>query len=124
VLELWDDSPPNEEDRVIRVFVAQHPTEAHLLKGLLESQGIPSEIRGEALFGSRGEIPFMEALPEIWVLNDGQAAEAVEFLRARRADPTLVVDPAQFWRCSKCGESVEPQFTECWQCGAVRSDPS
>ena len=49
-----------------RVFVAQHPAEAHLLKGLLESNGIPSEVRGEALFGVRGEIPFTEAFPEIW----------------------------------------------------------
>ena len=107
---------------MIRVFVAQHPAEAHLLKGLLESRGIPSEIRGEALFGSRGEIPFMEALPEVWVLNDGQAAEAVEFLRARSADPTAAVDPAAFWRCAKCGESVEAQFTECWQCGTPRNN--
>jgi hypothetical protein len=109
---------------VTRVFVAQHPTEAHFLKGLLESQGISSEVRGEALFGSRGEIPFMEALPEIWVLNDGQVKEAVEILRAQRADSTAVIDPVQFWHCTKCGESVEPQFTACWQCGTGRSNPS
>jgi len=55
---------------MIRVFTAQHPTQAHLMKGVLESRGIPSEVRGEDLFGARGEIPVWEALPEIWVNDD------------------------------------------------------
>ncbi|WP_262964145.1 superinfection immunity protein [Methylobacter psychrophilus] len=24
------------------------------------------------------------------------------------------------WKCNKCGESSEGQFSECWQCGASR----
>lgn len=34
-----------------QVFVAQHPTEAHFVKGLLEADGIPAEMHGEGLFG-------------------------------------------------------------------------
>lgn len=104
-----------------KVFVAQHPTEAHLLKGVLESRGILSEIRGEALFGARGEIPFTEALPEIWVLNDDQVSEALQVLRSRSAETS---DVGQSWRCSNCGETVEPQFTVCWRCNADKPDPS
>jgi len=47
-----------------KVYIAKHPTEAHLIKGLLESYSISCEVRGEVL---------------------------------------------------------EPQFTECWNCGTERS---
>jgi hypothetical protein len=23
------------------------------------------------------------------------------------------------WTCSDCGEQLEPQFTQCWRCGAA-----
>ena len=107
----------------MKVFVAQHPTEAHFLKGLLESNGIPSEVRGEALFGVRGEIPFTEACPEIWVVNDYQVGEALKVLRNRSSE-TDEVDERKSWWCSNCGETVEPQFTACWSCNANRPNPS
>ena len=107
----------------MKVFVAQNPTEAHFLRGLLESNGIPSEVRHEALFGVRGEIPFTEAFPEIWVANDNQVGEALKVLH-KRSTETNNVDEGQPWRCANCGETVEPQFTACWQCNADKPNPS
>ena len=26
------------------------------------------------------------------------------------------------WKCSKCGEELEPQFESCWSCGTARED--
>ena len=61
-----------------KVFVASHPTEAHLVKGLLDSREIPAIVRGESLFGVRGEAPVTpDTLPSVWVNNDDQAEEAV-----------------------------------------------
>lgn len=99
-----------------RIFVAQHPTEAHLLKGVLENEGIAAEIRGEALFGVRGEIPFTEALPEIWV-DDAQVGRALEVLRSQA---TPAAGAGESVPCSNCGEMLEPQFTACWRCQAER----
>ena len=104
---------------MIKVFVARHPTEAYLLKGILESNGIPSEIRGEALFGVQGQIPITEALPEIWVLNDEQADDALALLRSQSTDSTAV-HTGWSWRCPNCGETIEPQFTACWQCNTEK----
>jgi hypothetical protein len=28
----------------------------------------------------------------------------------------------KLWKCSKCGEELEPQFESCWNCGTVRGD--
>ncbi len=33
------------------------------------------------------------------------------------ATPPVVGEP---WRCSKCGEKLEPQFKSCWKCGTDR----
>ena len=35
---------------MIKVFVAKHHSEAHWVRGLLESAAIPAEVRGEDLF--------------------------------------------------------------------------
>ena len=102
-----------------KVFVAQHPTEAHFLKGVLENSGIPSEVRGESLFGARGEVPLTEGLPEIWVENDDQAAEAREILQSQSTQNEEAA--GESWVCSNCGETVEPQFTACWKCNSEKA---
>jgi Putative prokaryotic signal transducing protein len=88
------------------------------LKSLLEEAGIRCMIKNELLSAALGEIPFLECLPELWVLADEQArhAEALiaESMVTARAEP--VGGPA--WRCGICGASNEPQFAACWRCGA------
>jgi hypothetical protein len=105
-----------------KVFVAQHPTEAHLVAGLLSSQGIPAEVQGEALFTARGEVPVTPAtLPSVWVLEDGQADDALQILSEQRQDGGAAASADRApWTCAQCGESVEGQFTVCWKCGAAR----
>ena len=64
-----------------QVFVAQNPAEAHLVRGLLETRGIHAEVRGEELWGTRGETPLTsDTLPTVWVLNDLQVPEAMSAL--------------------------------------------
>ena len=99
------------------VHTARHPTEAHLIKGMLEAEGIRAEVKGDQLYGAFGELP---VLPTVWILDDALAAYAdrivIEFLHgtaARRYGH-------ERWTCASCGESLEDQFTECWKCGATR----
>ena len=100
------------------VFVAKHPTEAHLVAEFLNAQGIPTEVRGEALFGVRGDVPPSAAtLPTVWVADE-RAAEARQALASASGDPANTAGSAGGWRCTACGESVEPQFAACWNCGA------
>ena len=98
------------------VFVATHPTEAHLMAGLLGSHGIATEIRGEPLFGVRGDIPPSPAtLPTVWV-EDADAETA----RAIIADRAPAKGEHESWICPACSEAVEGQFAVCWNCGAPR----
>jgi hypothetical protein len=97
------------------IHTAKHPTEAHLIRGMLETEGISALVQGDQLYGAYGELP---VLPSVWIFDDTAAAQAeqliMEFLRgtaARRYGH-------QRWTCTQCGEVLDGQFTDCWNCGA------
>jgi hypothetical protein len=102
------------------VYTARHPTEAHLIRGMLEAEGIRAEVKGDQLYGAFGELP---VLPTVWVFDDRLAAEAdrviIEFLRGTAARRYA----HQRWTCARCGELLEGQFTDCWKCGSPRPAP-
>ena len=103
-----------------RVYVAKHPTDAHLFKGILEQEGIEAIVRGEALFGARGEAPLtFDTLPSVWVLDpeDAERAGCLALEYERGAAPG---GPRDTWRCGGCGEILEEQFGACWNCGRAR----
>ncbi len=103
------------------VYTANHPTDEHLVKGLLEASGIAALVRGEAVFGLRGEVPFtIDTLPTVWVLDDSAVPRARELVAeyVQRQQPGT--PHGRPWKCPKCGEQLEPQFTDCWQCGTPR----
>lgn len=99
-----------------RVYTAESVIQVSHVRNLLAAEGIRTEIRNERLGGVVGEIPFLEAWPELWVAE-------LDFDRAQELIETAVhgeglVEPA--WTCVSCGEEVEGQFTECWNCGHER----
>jgi len=95
--------------------------EAHLVKGLLEANGITAEVHGENLFNVRGEVAATwDTLPTVWVLDDVDTTRALGLLvEYQRRDPPATIRAAD-WICRACGERIEDQFTECWNCGAER----
>jgi hypothetical protein len=91
---------------------------AHL-KNLLEQAGIASFIKNTYLGSAIGELPVYDSGPELWVLDEADAARAEKLLRdALRPAAAARIDT---WQCGNCGESVEGQFAACWRCGASDS---
>ena len=102
-----------------QVFVAQHPTEAHLVRGLLETNGITAVVRGESLFSARGEAPATpDTLPSVCVVDDSDAPRALAVLSEYGSSAVKAGSHETAWVCPACGERIESQFTECWNCGA------
>jgi len=100
----------------MKIFIAQHPAEAHIVCGLLQQHHIPCEVRGETLFTVRGEIPFDESSsPYVWLKNP-QFEQQSRNLIASYLNPENNNQPD--WHCSHCGEDNEPQFGLCWNCGS------
>jgi hypothetical protein len=96
-----------------RIYFGESLPDLSHLKNLLEQAGIPCVIKNEQLSGGLGEIPFLECLPELWVLRDHQARRAEALIRDFRSKPC----PVEPWPCARCGEINEGQFAACWRCG-------
>lgn len=101
-----------------QVHAARHAAEAYVVKGFLESNGIAATVRGEYLTGGWGELPV--DVCSVWIADDRQYGRAQALLLAfQRGDLARELGD-RCWRCAQCGEQLEGQFTECWQCGARR----
>jgi hypothetical protein len=105
---------------VKRVFTASNIPEAYFVRGLLESHGLNVVVRGEHLWGTRGEVPIPETWPSLWVLDDALEARALEVVREYESGRASSGPQGLTWRCPRCGQQLEPQFTSCWQCGVER----
>ncbi|MDN3614603.1 MAG: DUF2007 domain-containing protein [Vibrio gallaecicus] len=101
----------------MKIFIASNPAEAHIVCGLLQSENVECEVRGEGLFGLKGELPFTEETdPYVWLPNTEYAPRAKVIVEEYQLQQTSI----QFeeWVCENCRENNEPQFGSCWQCGA------
>jgi hypothetical protein len=101
-----------------QIHVAKHATEAHLVRGFLEANGIVAIVRGEYLTSGWGELP--TDLCSVWIADDSQYERAdrlvVDLLTGRIAREAA----GHSWTCGHCEETLEGQFTACWKCGAAR----
>lgn len=92
-------------------------TVAQLLRGALESEGIPTIVQGEHLSALQGEIPVGAAAEyRVCIVDDEQLPRASQLAERWLADATEIGGPT--WVCSGCGERHEPHFGSCWRCGA------
>ena len=87
---------------------------AHHARNLLEASGIRAQVRNERLGSAMGELPPAECQAEVWIEDAREAARAERLLR----EGAPVTGTA--WTCAACGETMEPQFAQCWRCGATR----
>lgn len=70
------------------VYQAENLLDAHLVKGALESHGIPAFVAGEHLTGGIGQLPTMGLLAVMVADDDVAGAEAL-VAELRRAPPAV-----------------------------------
>ena len=109
---------PRVGPSVVRIFSSLNSAAAHNVRNALEAQGVRCELRGEHRASLFGEIPMPDAMTEVWLVDRTQEALAQKILAS--SEPSL----SSPWKCNNCGESVEGQFTECWNCQVGRSADS
>jgi Putative prokaryotic signal transducing protein len=100
-------------DGMKRIYTGDTLAEVGHLRNLLEQSGIQCFIKNEQLSGALGEVPFLECLPELWVLDDADQQAAERHVRDFR---NVEVEGGP-WRCDRCHEENEAQFAACWNCG-------
>jgi hypothetical protein len=87
------------------IFQGQNETEAHLLKNILEAEGIEAEIRSDSPYGTS----------RLYVREEDYDRAVAIGAGFKTPGP----DNPWKWRCD-CGEDVEEQFAVCWKCGRER----
>jgi hypothetical protein len=95
-----------------RVFRAASLIQVAHARNVLLTAGIDSELRNQYLAGALGDLPMLETWPQLFVEDDDELP-ALRALSRAAAAPTGAP-----WVCQDCGERLEPQFTDCWRCGA------
>lgn len=102
----------------MKIYSAKNPTQAHILRGLLETQGIDVEVRGDGIFGLKGEIPMTcDTDPYLWLHNPNQHAKARQLIKEYEEAYSVDDKP---WQCKQCDEFIDGNFGVCWQCGASK----
>ncbi len=83
------------------------------IKSLLETNQIECFMKNENLTGGIGELPPIECWPEVWIQDDAKENHAKEIIHRCIS---LENKTKESWKCN-CGEIIEGQFTQCWNCG-------
>lgn len=92
--------------------------DAFALYHYLDAQGLPVSVQEAPLRSAMGEIPFVEITTALYLHDPSRLAEA-QALIAHYRDGLPGVRGAA-WTCPECGETHEPMFGACWNCGSTR----
>jgi len=101
---------------MIKVFENFDFSRVGQMQSLLESQGIKTFMRNQYSSSVVGDLPFVEVVPQLYVLEDNDLERAIELLRL----DLPVEDAGEDWVCPECGIDVEGNFARCWKCGTTR----
>ena len=93
-----------------RVYTAATLPEAHLIQQLLEGAGIKARVFNENAQGALGELPVIEAWPDVWVIQDHQFAAARAVIEHHETQSDVERE------CRRCGEFSPGSFEFCWHC--------
>ena len=87
-------------------------------QSVLESKDIATFMKNQFGTSGAGELPFVEVVPQLWVLNEADVDRASALIRELQ-NPDSREQP-QAWDCPECGTPQEAAFTHCWKCSAPR----
>jgi hypothetical protein len=100
-----------------RIHSAKDPLMIGHLKNVMGTFGIKCIAKKLDLISAAGELPPIECWPELWVVDDDKVVKAKRILKKTLAPLASV---KRSWTCNGCGENIEGQFSECWNCGHDR----
>ena len=100
---------------MFKLYTAANLPDAYIVFNLLQQAGIEARVFNEHAQGGLGEIPFIQAYPEVWVMQPGDAEKARSVLAAYQAQ----IPSTETRMCPKCRESNPVSFDVCGSCAAA-----
>jgi len=100
-----------------KVYKGLDLTQVHIVKGILEAQGIKAKVEDDQLLGLVGGVGYTEAI--VWIFDDARYEEALATVKEYE-DKLTSMNKGEKWTCSVCNEVLDEQFTMCWNCNSSR----
>jgi len=97
---------------MLKIYSAPTLPDAHLVRGLLAQAGIEARVFNENAQSVMGEIPFHQAWPEVWIMDERDAKQA-RGLIDQIEQPQSASRPTF---CPHCREENPAHFHTCWNC--------
>ena len=97
-----------------KLYSAASLPDAHLIRNLLDQAGIDAHVFNENAQGGVGQLPVMEACPQIWIVDERDLERARQILEAFEQMPAVRSN----LRCQQCSEDNPTTFQLCWNCGS------
>ncbi|CAN5465814.1 DUF2007 domain-containing protein [soil metagenome] len=101
-----------------KLYSSENLVFLYLLQSKLVDKGISCIIKNEVP-PAAGEIPPVEALPELWLTDKQHFIDAMQIIQYELSS---LGTSKKAWYCPQCGESLEGQFDICWKCGQSKID--
>ena len=105
---------------VLEVF--NNEVEAEMARSRLGASGIEAFVSKDDAGGMRPHLQLSQGVRLLVSQEEVDAAREVLFNQTQGgSNQESGPDETDTWQCTGCGEILESQFTECWQCGTSRS---
>ena len=104
---------------MIKVFADFELSKVGQFQSVLESEGISTHLKNQYTSSVLGEIPFVETMPELWILEDEDLVKAKRLIKELLSSEE-VTGPE--WTCAECDAVVDGVFGRCWKCNAQRPE--
>ncbi len=100
------------------VIICYNDLDAEIVKGSLERAGIDVFISKDDCGGMEPQLQMTEGIKVM--VPSAQAAKARLVLDGIESRTNTGPENGRQWQCESCGELLDPQFTDCWNCGAAK----
>ena len=103
---------------MIKVFEDFDITLVGHYQSVLESNDIATFMKNQFGTSGAGELPFVEVIPQLWVLNEADVERARVLINELHEPESPGMSHP--WVCPDCGTQQEAAFTHCWNCSSAR----
>ncbi len=100
----------------IQIAVCGDILNAETIKSLLEENGVTAWLQRD---DGSDTIPGQTFVNGIKIMIHKEDKELAEDLLTKATADASSNPP---WKCQKCGEEIEGQFSDCWNCGAAKEN--
>jgi putative signal transducing protein len=106
-------APPLGANDLKKLYSAASLPDAHLIRNLLDQAGIEAHVFNENAQGGVGQLPVMDAYPQVWIVNERDLERARQIVETFERMPSIRSN----LRCARCSEDNPSTFQLCWKCG-------